>query len=185
MLSLLFLLPAVAMSAETTLVNLPHFELEMMCSYDIRPINITAHFERFYLEFLPPFQELRVQGLPDINGQENTYPPCEYSSSKTFTTASGFGYGYFLGDNITEADILKNVTSDSLYEYFFRNVCQYEIERWKVVVNDPTFATTTNGRDICPSTELPVRAGVIAAIVVSSSILAGVLFYLLYPSCRK
>lgn len=168
----------------TTLVFLPRIDLEMLCSYDIRPpnrpINMTRDLEQFYLAFLPPFTQLRIDGWPDIMGQENVWPPCEYDSSKTLTTAGFSGWGYFEGDNITEEDILHHVTSASLYEFFFRNVCQYEIEMWNVVLNDPTFTLTSDGNLICPCEKETNTTAIIAGSVVGGLVLLGVLIGCVY-----
>mmetsp|Transcript_29289 Transcript_29289/g.48408 ORF Transcript_29289/g.48408 Transcript_29289/m.48408 type:complete len:205 (-) Transcript_29289:52-666(-) len=175
--------------ADDVLVFLPSIRLQMRCSYDIRPAvkNMTADMEAYFLTILPKesISKWQIDGFPSISGQENVWPPCEYESTKTITTAHYSGYAYLAADaNITEEELADQVTSDSLYEYFFRNVCQYEIEDWVAVINDPTFATTTNGRLICPNEVKGASAGVIVASVVGA-LAAVVLLFVGYRYYRK
>lgn len=83
-----------------------------------------------------------------------------------------YGYSYLATDDVaaSEQEFADLVTSDSLYEYFFRNVCQYEIENWVAVINDPTFSPTVDGSLICPrrtennNTEITIVVSVAIAI---------------------
>lgn len=186
----------VLVRAEDILVNLPRIQLQMRCNYDIRKtnVNVTAELEAYFTETIIPKESIskwQIQGFPDISGQENVWPPCDYESSKVIMTAQYSGYAYIdaaLG--LTEDDIGELVTSESLYDYFFLNVCQYEIDDWVAVINDPTFSTTSDGRLICPYKDNDTaRVGVIVASTTVGVVLVAalVLFlgYRYYSSNKK
>jgi hypothetical protein len=111
-------------------VLLPHIDIYMLCSNDIRDLDYVKQLEGLFTDLLPSAADISI----DKNSGEQQFTECAANVNMTQVRIAADGVASFDTDNLLTQQEIQNLVSSDFLEIYFEGICD-DLDTFEALVS--------------------------------------------------
>jgi hypothetical protein len=113
-------------------VPLPHIDIYMLCSNDIKDLDYVKQLAGFFTDLLPSAADISIA---NNNSGEQQFTECAANVNRTQVRIAADGVASFDTDNLLTQQEIQNLVSSDFLEAYFEGICD-DLDTFEALVSN-------------------------------------------------